>query len=311
MITSNNPKDPELRNAVATIGFFDGVHLGHQTIIRKVVATAKINNTKSVVITFWPHPRVVIGSDTHKVKLLSSLNEKLIVFEQLGVDAVLTIGFDLNLAQQPAIDFIQNVLVDSLKVNTVIVGFNHSFGKNGEGNYLLLKQFEERGLLKAIQVEPFAIKGIQISSTKIRQMLEMGDLGSANDMLGRNYQLNGTIEGGQQIGRAIGFPTANILPNDPAKQIPAQGVYATWVIYQNETYPAMLNIGIRPTIGDGLNETIEAHIIGFDKNIYNEEVSVLFHKKIRNEMKFPSLELLKQQLAKDKEATLKFLGFPL
>lgn len=311
MITTSNPNALELRNSVVTIGFFDGVHLGHQSIIQKLVATAKQQNTKSVIITFWPHPRMVIGSDAHMLKLLSSLSEKSTIFEQLGVDAVLTIDFDPNLAQLPAVDFVQNIIVNCLKVNTIIVGFNHSFGKNGEGNYMLLKQFEAMGLLRAIQVDPFALNGIQISSTKIRQLLEQGDLELANTMLGRPYQLTGTIEGGQQIGRSIGFPTANILPNDFTKQIPAQGVYAVWVLYQKIAYPAMLNIGIRPTIGDGLSETIEAHIIDFNKNIYNEEVSVLFQKKIRNEMRFSSIEQLKEQLAHDKETTLKFLGFPL
>jgi riboflavin kinase / FMN adenylyltransferase len=311
MITTSNPNALELRNSVVTIGFFDGVHLGHQSIIQKLVATAKQQNTKSVIITFWPHPRMVIGSDAHMLKLLSSLSEKFTIFEQLGVDAVLTIDFDPNVAQLPAAEFVQKVMILSLKVNTVIVGFNHSFGKNGEGNYLLLKQFEARGLLNAIQVDPITLNGAQISSTKIRQLLEQGDLELANTMLGRPYQLTGTIEGGQQIGRSIGFPTANILPNDFTKQIPAQGVYAVWVLYQKIAYPAMLNIGIRPTIGDGLSETIEAHIIGFNKNIYNEGVSVLFQEKIRNEMKFSSIEQLKEQLSRDKETTLRSLGFPL
>jgi riboflavin kinase/FMN adenylyltransferase len=311
MITTNNPNALELRNSAVTIGFFDGVHLGHQTIIQELVSIAKAQNTKSVIITFWPHPRMIIGSDAHMLKLLSSLTEKLNIFEQLGVDAVLTIDFDPNLAQLPAVDFVQNIMVTCLKVNTVIVGFNHSFGKNGEGNYMLLKQFEAKGLLRAIQVDPFALNGIQISSTKIRQLIEQGNLELANAMLGRPYQITGTIEGGQQIGRSIGFPTANILPNDNTKQIPAQGVYAVWVLYQKTAYPAMLNIGIRPTIGDGLSETIEAHIIDFNKNIYNEEVSVLFQKKIRNEMRFSSIEQLKEQLAHDKETALKSLGFPL
>lgn len=309
MIVSNNINDPALKGAVATIGFFDGVHLGHRHIISQLVNTAKRLSTKSLLITLWPHPRLVLGNETHGLKLLSSLAEKIEAVEDEGVDAMLILEFNATLAETSANDFVYNILIDALRIKRFIVGYNNVFGKNGEGNFLLLKQFEANGYFRAEQVEPMKIDNISISSSKIRTALEIGNVSLAKRMLSRPYSLTGTIEGGQQIGRSIGFPTANIIPNEPLKLIPAQGVYAVWINYIDDVYPAMLNIGTRPTLGDGLSQTIEAHIIGFNLNIYNKTITILFEERLRGEMKFSSIIALKEQLTKDKKNTLRVLGF--
>lgn len=309
MIVSNNINDPALKGAVATIGFFDGVHLGHRHIIGKLVDTAKKLGTKSLLITLWPHPRMVLSNETHSLRLLSSISEKIEAIEDEGVDAMLVLEFTKSLAETSAKDFVYNILVDSLRIKRFIVGYNNVFGKNGEGNIMLLKQFETDGYFRSEQVEPIKIDNYSVSSSKIRAALEIGNVSLAKRMLSKPYSLTGTIEGGQQIGRSIGFPTANILPNDPLKLIPAQGVYSVWVGFKDEVYPAMLNIGTRPTLGDGLYQTVEAHIIGFNRNIYNKTITILFEERLRSEMKFSSIDALKEQLAIDKENALRVLGF--
>jgi riboflavin kinase/FMN adenylyltransferase len=308
MILFNNINEVNLNRPVVTIGFFDGVHLGHSQIIEQVTQQAKSLQTESLLITFWPHPRVVLRNDSEGLKLLTTLNEKRSIVESKGVTGMLIMDFTPELASVPAIDFIQHYLVKTLNISAIVLGYNHAFGYRGQGNYHLLKKHEVDGDYSAIQVGPFELDGLEVSSTKIREALEQGNLQLANDMLGLPYSVNGIIEGGQQLGRSIGFPTANIKPISSLKQIPANGVYAVWVDIQGQKYPAMLNIGIRPTLGSGLERTIEAHIIGFSKNIYSEQICISFVKKIREEQRFPSLEHLKEQLVKDKENTISLLG---
>lgn len=308
MIIYHDINEVNISNPVVTIGFFDGVHLGHSAIIETVKSHAIEYNRQSLLITFWPHPRKVLHNDDQKLKLLSTLNEKQQLIYEKGIDAVLVIEFTPEFAKTPALSFIEDYLVGKLKPSAIVLGYNHAFGYKGQGNYNLLKQHEDRFGYRATQVSPVSVAGLNISSTKIREALSLGNLQHANAMLGRQYSITGTIEGGQQVGRAIGFPTANINPSEAFKQVPANGVYAVWVRYEETSYPAMLNIGIRPTLGDGLERTIEAHIIGFSKNIYNEEITVQFAEKIRDEQKFDSLESLKEQLKVDKENAVKRLN---
>lgn len=296
-----------LSRPVVTIGFFDGVHVGHQTILEKTIEKAKELNHDSLLITFWPHPRIVLNKDAKNLKLLTSLEEKKKALTAIGLDGMLIMEFTPELATQPPNIFIQQILVDQLRISAIVLGYNHVFGRKGEGNYNLLKTLETEGGFTAHQIDPVNVGEINVSSTKIRIALEQGLLNIANAMLGRDYSITGTIEGGRQLGRAIGYPTANISPSEPLKQIPGDGVYAVWVDYNNNSYPAMLNIGHNPTVEDGLHKTIEAHIIGFKENIYDREISVRFIKKIREELKFPSLDALKEQLADDKITTLKIL----
>ncbi|NHB67881.1 bifunctional riboflavin kinase/FAD synthetase [Perlabentimonas gracilis] len=308
MIIYHDINEVNISSPVVTIGFFDGVHLGHCAIIDAVKRQANAHNRQSLLITFWPHPRKVLHNDDQKLKLLSTLEEKQQLLFAKGIDAVLVIEFTTEFAKTPAIAFIEDYLVKNLRPSAIVLGYNHAFGYKGQGNYNLLKQHENHFGYHATQVAPVSIDGVNISSTKIREALDLGNLEHANAMLGRHYSITGTIEGGQQVGRAIGFPTANISPSETFKQVPANGVYAVWVHYEGTSYPAMLNIGIRPTLGDGLERTIEAHIIGFSKNIYNEEITVRFVEKIRDEQKFDSLESLKEQLKADKENAVKLLN---
>lgn len=307
MVISSNISSFSGQQPAVAIGFFDGVHLGHQHILKTLVNSAKQRNRKSLVITFWPHPRIVLKNDAERLKLLTTLDEKKALIEKAKVDGLLIVDFTPEIASISGVDFIKNVLINQLNVSAVVMGYNHAFGHMGQGNFNLVNQHSSSGGYKAIQVEPISKEGENVSSTKIRTALQAGSLDIANSLLGRPYSLDGTIEGGQQIGRSIGYPTANIKPTDCLKQIPSDGVYAVWVDYNTKSYPAMLNIGTRPTIGNGLTRTIEAHIIGFNQTIYDEEITVQFVKRTRDEMKFPSLNHLKEQLETDKIAVLNAL----
>lgn len=307
MIVSKRIEDFKGSKPAVTIGFFDGVHLGHQEILRKVVRQAHEKNTKSLAITFWPHPRIALNNDAEKLRFLSTLDEKKEQISKLGIDGFLVMEFTPQLANTSAHDFLVNYLIETLNASSIVLGFNHAFGNKGLGNFNLIKEHEKHGQYIAIQVDPVKNNDIEISSSKIRLALESGRIKQANEMLGRSYSLTGTIEGGQQVGRSIGYPTANIKPNDHLKLVPGEGVYAIWVDYKSNSYPAMLNIGTRPTIGNGLRKTIEAHIIGFKHIIYDHEITVRFVEKIRDELKFPTLDQLKEQLALDKVTALKVL----
>lgn len=290
-----------------TIGFFDGLHIGHKHILNKLKECATRKQTQTLVITFWPHPRIALNNDAQGLRLISSLNEKIIQFEKAEIDALLIINFTEEFAKEKAYSFLQNTLVNQIQASTIVMGYNHAFGYKGEGNFNLVQMHQEKYGYQAIRVEPVEINGIKVSSTQIRSALDQGNLKLANNMLGRAYCITGTIEGGKQIGRSIGYPTANIKPSEPLKLIPRDGVYAVWVEYNSQKYPAMLNIGLRPTLGSNLNRTIEAHIIGFKHNIYNEQIRIHFTERIRDEMQFPSLESLKAQLAVDKIKALTIL----
>ena len=307
MIIYNNIDEVNLAHPVVTIGFFDGVHMGHNAIIDSVIQEASKLNTQSLLITFWPHPRLVLNNEADKLKLLSTLEEKQELIQSKGIDAMLIIEFTQKFAQMPAYNFLSEILVNKFEASAIILGYNHAFGHKGQGNFNLIKQHQLAFGYEATQVQPISLKGVNVSSTKIRTALKEGDLNLANEMLGRPYTIAGIIEGGKQIGRSIGFPTANISSANITKQVPANGVYAVWVDYEGQSYPAMLNIGIRPTVGNSLERTIEAHIIGFNKNIYDQKISIRFIEKIREEQKFESLNALQSQLLRDKETALGIL----
>ena len=308
MKTVHNATDLNFDSSTVTIGFFDGVHLGHKSILRHTLNKADELRCPSVVLSFWPHPRIVLGKDARDLRLLSTLTEKQELLQRIGVSAFLQMEFTRELAALPAEDFIKNILVDSLKAKHIVVGFNHHVGKGGKGDFNLLNQLAHKYGYTTEQVGATQLNGLDVSSTKIRNYLDDGNLDVANQMLGYNYSITGTIEGGQQIGRSIGFPTANINPIDPHKILPKLGVYAVWVTYNGTKYPAMLNIGIRPTIGNNLKLTVEAHIIGFNQNIYNQEITIEFVKRIRDEVKFTGLADLKAQLERDRLTVLRTLN---
>lgn len=285
-------------NPVATVGVFDGVHKGHLEITNRLAAIAKDKNCESVVITFEPHPRLVLPHHSD-IKLLQTLDEKLLRFGQAGVDAVLVIPFNKEFARITPHEFIKNVLVDQVKVSHVITGYDHFFGQNRQGDIDLLTQMGQKYNFTVTELPMVTVGSNSVSSSSVRRALLDGDVKQAAAMLGYSYSLTGEVVAGNKIGRNIGFPTANLKPNSIHKLIPGQGVYATLVKINEVVYKAMTNIGYRPTI-DADRLTIEANIFDFDMDIYNQTITLSFIERIRNEKRFGSLGDLQLQLANDK-----------
>lgn len=289
----------KLENAVVTSGTFDGVHLGHQKILKRLNEVAELTNGESVVITFYPHPRSVISPDNQIVKLLSTLDEKIELLEKSGVNHLLIVPFTREFSELSSEEFIQKILIDTIGTKTLVIGYDHRFGKNREGGFDYLKLNKEKYGFGIEEISRQDIENVGVSSSKIRKALQEGDVPSADHFLGRNYSLSGVIVKGKQLGRTIGFPTANIQVREIAKLIPLDGVYAVKVYYKDEAFGGMLNIGNRPTV-DGTFQTVEVNIFDFDQEIYGEKLTVEFLQKIRNERKFNGLDELKAQIAKDK-----------
>ena len=303
----NNIKDfKKLPSAVVTIGAFDGVHLGHKKILSRVVELAKACNGESVVITFWPHPKKITTA-AHAIKVLSSLNERIKLIEECGIDYLLVIEFTQEFAELSPIQFIENILVNTIGTKKLVIGYDHRFGKNREGDFHLL---EEKATQYGYAVEEISRKDIDhigVSSTFIRQALEKGDVEKAAEYLGRMYSLTGTVVKGNQIGRTIGYPTANIKPEEQDKLIPFDGIYAIVAEIAKQRYKGMLYIGMQPTI-DGTKRTIEANLFDFDKDIYGTEITIYFFKYLRGDQKFASLDEVKKQIQLDKEQANYFLN---
>jgi riboflavin kinase/FMN adenylyltransferase len=289
----------KLDNAVVTSGTFDGVHLGHRKILNRLIEVAKQTDGESVVITFYPHPRSVISPDNKIVNLLSTLDEKIELLEKSGIQHLVIIPFTREFSELTSEEFIQKILIQTIGTKTLVIGFDHRFGKNREGSFEYLKAHKGNYGFEIEEISRQDIENIGVSSSKIRKALQDGDIQLADHFLGRNYSLSGVIVKGKQLGRTIGFPTANIQVREVAKLIPTNGVYAVRVEYKNEEFNGMLNIGNRPTV-DGTFQTIEVNIFEFDREIYGENLTVEFIQKIRNEQKFNGLDELKAQIAKDK-----------
>lgn len=298
----------KLDNAVVTSGTFDGVHIGHQKIINRLNEVAKLTNGQSVVITFYPHPRSVISTDNQVVKILSTLDEKIELLEKYGINHLLIIPFTREFSELSSEEFIQKILIQGIGTKTLVIGYDHRFGKNREGGFDYLKLNKEKYGFEIEEISRRDIENVAVSSSKIRKALQEGDVPSAEHFLGRNYALSGVIVKGKQLGRTIGFPTANIQVREIAKLIPSDGVYAVKVYYKEQAFGGMLNIGNRPTV-DGTFQTVEVNIFDFDQEIYGENLTVEFLQKTRNEQKFNGLEELKTQIAKDKITCMKILKF--
>ena len=287
-------------NAVVTSGTFDGVHLGHQKIIQRIRELARSIQGETVLITFWPHPRLVLYPTEHHLRLLSTFEEKANLLRQFGIDHLVTIPFTQEFSQMTSEEFIRKILVEKIHTKKLVIGYDHRFGKNREGSFEYLKSHGQEFGFELEEISRQDVDEIGVSSTKIRKALESGDIKAATNYLGRLYELNGLVVKGQQIGRSIGFPTANIhIPND-YKLIPHDGVYAVEVKVEGVLYKAMLNIGNRPTV-DGTRKTVEAHLFDFQGDLYNKLVTVSFKEFIREERKFENLEALKNQLVQDQK----------
>jgi len=291
---------------VLTVGTFDGLHKGHQKIMKQMAEIAKKNNGETILVTFDPHPRLVIYDDSKNLKFINTQKRKFQLLEKFGIDHLIIIPFTKEFSKTSSEDFIKDYLVDKLDVKKLIVGYDHHFGKNREGNYDQVNMLGRKYGFEVIEVSAQFVENTPISSTKIRNALIKGDIKKANVMLGYDYSITGIVVEGNKIGRKIGFPTANIEIEDHYKLIAAGGVYACKVEYSGKMYYGMGNIGTRPTIGiNGL--VTEVHIFDFDKEIYGEEITIYFIDRIRDERKFDNLEELTKQLIRDRETVSELL----
>jgi riboflavin kinase/FMN adenylyltransferase len=299
---------PNLSFPVVTTGTFDGVHLGHQTIIARLKELSLKFDGQSVVITYHPHPRMVLQPNNTELEFLNTLPEKIARLEQLGVDHILIIPFDSTFASLTSEDFIRKILVDIVHTRKLVIGYDHHFGKNREGSFDHLVEYGPKYGFDVEEIPAQDIDQVAVSSTKIREALRKGDIQAANRYLGYAYPFNGKVMKGRQLGRKIEFPTANleIVPN--RKLIPANGVYAVNVIVENAIYNGMMNIGYRPTVTDEKVRTIEVHIFDFDYDIYEKEIKVRMITRIRDEIRFNGIDELREQLKKDKLEALKNLS---
>ena len=305
IINDNKPINKK-NYLVATIGYFDGIHYGHKKILNTIVKDAKKNNGQSMVITFWPHPRIILGKNDN-VQLLSTLKEKETILKNIGIDILYLINFTKEFSKIKALDFITNFLEKKLKIDKLVIGYNHSFGNKREGNFNFLNKNKKHYNFNIQEISKQQInKNLEISSSIIRKKLEKGDVKKASIMLGYSYYLHGKVIKGDGIGSTIDYPTANIKINKSKKIIPKDGVYTIQVIIKNKTYYGMLNIGYRPTV-NGKNRRFEVHIFDFKSNIYDEKIKIKFLEKIRDEKKFKNLHLLKKQLIKDKITSIKII----
>lgn len=298
---------PEFKNAVLTIGTFDGVHKGHQAILNDVIHQAAENDGESVLITFEPHPRKLIYPE-QSLQLLTPLEQKIRLILENGIHHIVVIPFDTAFASLSAHEYVADLLVKKFRPACIVIGYDHHFGHDRKGNLALLQEMSQTYGFKVHEIQAQKIDEAAVSSTKIRKALQQGDVTTASMMLGRTYTLKGTVVSGAKIGRQLGYPTANVAPSDADQQIPANGVYAIRAIYNGQSFNGMLNIGIRPTVSEERKLHIEAHLFDFNQDIYDQELELAFVARLRDEKKFGSLDELKAQLANDAEQAVEKCG---
>ncbi len=286
---------------VATIGIFDGVHKAHKAVIHKLRNVAERISGESVLVTLWPHPRKILHEGKDSFKLLTSLEEKIVLLEDAGIDNLVVLGFDKKFASTGFETFVKDILVDNLKIEHLVVGFNHQFGKNREGNYEKLRLLADLYAFGLTQLDPYLIDNERVSSSKIRNLISNGEIKKANNFLGYNFFLTGRVVGGNKMGRDIGFPTANISVNDSYKIVPKNGVYAVLVNVEGKKLEGMMNIGCRPTFETDCNHPVlEVNLFDYSGDLYDKEIKIIFIERIRDEQKFFTMKDLATQIAKDK-----------
>ena len=287
------------KKSIITIGTFDGIHVGHEKVIRTLVKESLSKNLMANILTFFPHPRMVLNKDS-EIKLIDTIKEKEKKLKNLGVNTLIIHPFTKEFSRMSSVEFTRDILIKKLNVYKIILGYDHRFGKNRESS---VEDLIELGIAHNFKVEVIdakKINSINISSTKIRKAIQTGDVDKANLYLGNYFEINGNVVKGKGIGKKIGFPTANIIIKENYKLIPNKGVYLIKAKIKNRSYYGMMNIGNRPTL-NGKNETLEVNIFNFNENIYEKSLSIFFLNKIRNEIKFDSIEKLSNQLQKDKD----------
>lgn len=304
-----DPESFSVRDPVVTIGIFDGVHLGHDFIIRSLRDTALKRNGSSVVITLWPHPREVLNVNGGNFRMLNTLEEKIILLDQYGLDHLVILKFSKEFSRLSSGDFVRQILVERIKISHLLVGYNHRFGKDREGDYSKLEAYAREYSFTIEKLPPYRNDAHKISSSLIRELLLKGDIIRANNLLGYSYFITGRVTGGRKIGRMMGFPTANIRITDDLKLIPCNGVYAVKIYWKDHSMKGMMNIGIKPTVNDNPDhKTMEVHIFDFADDIYDQNIRVEFAGRLRDEMKFEDIIALEQQLKRDKEHALRVLN---
>ena len=291
----------EIPNPVVTIGTFDGVHLGHQKILRTLFDEAERVSGESVLFTFYPHPRMILFPESHGMKLLQTQEEKIEKLAEFGLQNLIIYPFSFDFSRLTALEFVRDILIDKLHARKIVIGYDHQFGKNREGNIQYLKDIAETYDFEVIEIPAQDIDEVNVSSTKIREALLQGDVKRAADFLGQPYMLSGKVVRGKSLGRTIGYPTANIEIKSDFKLVPAIGVYAVEVFIDGIKHRGMLNIGIRPTISFTEDVNLEVHIFDFQEDIYDQTISIKFIARVRDEQKFESLEALKEQLKNDEK----------
>lgn len=296
-----------ISSPVITVGTFDGVHVGHQKILNKIRTIANNNNGETALLTFDPHPRKVLFNSSNSLKLINTLDEKINLLSNYGLDHLIIHPFNKDFSRITPTSYVRDLLVNQLNVATLVIGYNHQFGRNREGDITLLHELSEVYNFNVQEINAEEINEIKVSSTKIREALSMGDILQANNYLGHDFTLSGEVIEGNKIGRSIGFPTANISIKDEEKIIPANGVYAVKVKLNDQCFNGMMNIGNRPTIEETNKSSIEVHIFDFSENIYGLEIEIVFKSHIRKEEKFSDIDTLKKQLINDQKAALDLL----
>lgn len=299
---------PFPKHPVVTVGTFDGVHLGHQTILKRLAESAHQQQGETVVITFDPHPRSVLRPDDDSLRILQSIEEKAERLELLGIDHLLILQFTLKFASMDYNAFVEEILVKTVGTKHLVVGYDHQFGRNREGSFSNLRQLGGQLGFTVEEIPAHEVDAVTISSTRIRNALLSGDVKTASLFLGYPYNLRGNVVKGNQIGRTIGFPTANLEIPGELKLIPADGVYAVTVTHNNVVYAGMLNIGIRPTVTNMQQRVVEVHLLDYEGSLYAETIDVGFVERIRDEQKFDGIDALIVQLKQDKAMVNRILN---
>jgi len=289
-----------------TIGTFDGVHIGHQKVLLNLINSAKKNSASSVLLTFFPHPRMVLQKNAD-IKLINTLKERIELLKKTALDILVIHEFTRDFAEETALDFVKNVLVDHLKISNLIIGYDHRFGKNREGNFDQLSEYGKIFGFEVNKISQQEIDHITISSTKIRKAIELGNIEEANRYLGYHFMLTGEIVKGNNLGEKIGFPTANLFIEETYKLLPKTGSYIVKSEIENQTVYGMMNIGYNPTV-KGKKQTIEIHFFNFKKDLYGKKIQIDVLKFLRDEQKFDSVDDLKNQLENDRQKSLKVIN---
>ncbi len=305
-VIENYKNFEESKKSIVTIGTFDGVHLGHQKIIEQLVSTAKKESCNSVLLTFFPHPRMVIQKD-NSIQLIHSIQERIEVLEKTGLDYLIIHPFDADFSRLSAFDFVRDVLVNHLNTAELVVGYDHRFGKNREGNFEQLEEYSHMYDFRVNEIPALDVNDISVSSTKIRKALYEGDVKKANRYLGHAFVISGTVVRGERLGNTIGFPTANLEVAESYKLIPKKGAYLVRALLSGTWVYGMMNIGVRPTV-KGDSQTIETYFFNFDGDLYGETLQLQLLDFLREEQKFDSVDSLKAQLSKDRSKSMALLS---